>query len=109
MRRLFAWAISFSLQDQIVNRAVHELSEIARQKVGLNASMLHAQQWHGYQQARLRRYVRDYLAKLQRGERPMNPIRREQLTEAILKRLSGQLWSAQHAPVLVEVSSRKAA
>lgn len=109
MRRLIAWAISFSTKDRIVNQAVRELDEIARQKVSLHASMPHAQQCQGYQQARLRRYVRDYFATLQRGQWPMNPVRRQELTKVILERLSSRLWDIPGKAVTSENLPRKAA
>lgn len=109
MRRLFAWVTSFTTQDQIVNRAVRELGEIARQNVGLIASMPQAQQCQGYQQARLRRIVREFVATLRRGQRPMSSIARKELSEAILKQLSGELWSTQRIPVVAAFSPREAA
>ncbi len=99
MRWLLAWVTSFSRKDRIVNQAVRELTEIARQRANLSASIPSSEQSQGYQQARLRRHVRQYLASLERVRPAWSPQIREQLTKAILERLGQQ--SLAHAPLLV--------
>ncbi|PQO25919.1 hypothetical protein C5Y96_20915 [Blastopirellula marina] len=50
---------------------------------------VHAQA-NGYQRARLRQTVREYLNSLEGGQRHVSPARRQQLIEMILERLVAQ-------------------
>ncbi|RCS56013.1 hypothetical protein DTL42_01090 [Bremerella cremea] len=90
MRWLLAWVTSFSRKERIVNRAVRELAEIVQQRANLSASISSSEQSLGYQQARLRRYVREYLATIERGQPVWSASARERLTRSILEQLAQQ-------------------
>lgn len=109
MRWLLAWVISFSRKDQIVNQAVRELTEIARQRANLSASIGAGEQSQGYQQARLRRHVREYLALQERDQQTWSQAGREQLMQAILERLAQQNLANPAARVSDDAAARQVA
>lgn len=109
MRWLLAWATSFSRKDQIVNQAVRELTEIARQRANLSASIGSSEQLQGYQQARLRRHVREYLASLQPRGESWSAAARTRLTQAILARLAQQNLAGASITVGDDATARHAA
>ena len=90
MRQLLAWVSSFSRNDQIVNQAVRQLAEIARERVNSSAGIPTHARGPGYQRARLRQTVRQYLDTLDQQRQPVSPARRTQLIESILERLIAQ-------------------
>lgn len=109
MRRLLAWVTSFSRKDRIVNQAVRELTEIAQQRANLSASIAASDQAIGYQQARLRRLVREYLASLEHGRGQWSSAMRNRLTHAVLEKLGQQNLAAAVVPVAVAQTPRQAA
>lgn len=109
MRQLLAWVSSFTRNDQIVNQAVRQLAEIARERVNSSAGMSVHAQAQGYQRARLRQTVREYLNSLEGDAHRVSPARRQQLLETILERLIAQdLIQAETQPI-AQTLPRKAA
>lgn len=90
MRHLLAWVSSFTRNDQIVNQAVRQLGEIARERVNSSAGIDQHAVAHGYQRARLRQTVREYLSSLDQPHRRVSPAKRQQMIENIIDRLIAQ-------------------
>lgn len=90
MQQLLAWVTSFTRREQIVNQAVHQLAKIAQQRANSNACTLSVSQREGYQRARLRQTVREYLDTLQTGPQAVSARERQQLLNSILDRLVQQ-------------------
>lgn len=109
MRHLLAWVSSFTRNDQIVNRAVRQLTEIARERVNSAAGMSVHAQARGYQRARLRQTVREYLNSLEGGQHHVSPARRQQLIDTILERLIAQDLIQAETPPAVQMLPRQAA
>ncbi|QDU75153.1 hypothetical protein Pan97_21760 [Bremerella volcania] len=109
MRRLLAWVSSFTRNDQIVNQAVRQLTEIARERVNSSAGIHPHAVAQGYQRARLRQTVREYLESLDSGRREVSPARRRQLIESIVERLIAQDLIQTEASAPAQVVPRKAA
>jgi len=108
VRHLFAWVSSFTRNDSVVNQAVHQLTEIARERVNSRAGMQQQAVAQGYQRARLRQTVREYLDSLGEENR-VSSGRRAELVDTILARLIAQdLIASENAPA-TEVLPRKAA
>ncbi|MBA2114897.1 hypothetical protein [Bremerella alba] len=90
MRYLFAWVSSFTRNDHVVNQAVRQLTEIARERVNSSAGNRPLAQADGYQRARLRQMVREYLDALEKEDLDVSTARRQPLVEKILERLVEQ-------------------
>lgn len=109
MRHLLAWLSSFTRNDQVVNQAVRQLVEIARERVKSSAGIQQHAVAQGYQLARLRQTVREYLSSLDQGHRAVSSAKREQLIETILERLIAQDLVQPEAPTAPQILPRKAA
>lgn len=109
MRWLLAWVTSFSGKERIVNQAVRELAEIVQQRANLSASISTAEQQQSYQQARLRRYVREYLATIEHGQPVWSTAKRQRLTRTILEQLSQQNLALATVTTSDELPSRQVA
>lgn len=109
MRDLLAWVSSFTRNDQIVNQAVRQLTEIARERVNSSAGIRQHAQADGYQRARLRQTVREYLNCLEPGQCDVSPAKRQQLIESILGRLVEQDLIPTETTIPAQRLPRKAA
>lgn len=109
MRQLLAWVSSFTRNDQIVNQAVRQLTEIARERVNSRAGIGQQAQLEGYQRARLRQTVRQYLESLDPRQHHVSHSKRQQLTETILQRLIAQDLIQPEAVAPAPLLPRKAA
>jgi len=99
VRHLLAWVSSFTRKEQIVNRATAQLAEIARERVHSSAGTQVAAQAQGYQRARLRQSVREYLGSCAPELGRLSPAAQKQLVERVLDRLVEQdLIPAEAAP-----------
>lgn len=109
MRHLLAWVSSFTRNDRIVNQAVRQLTEIARERVNSSAGTSQHALAEGYQRARLRQTVRQYLDNLDEAGREVSSARRQQLLDTILERLIAQDLIQREPMAVPQILPRKAA